>query len=300
MASRNPCRRVRRAGTFHRVSTDFQTAREALGARLRELRVEAGLEGKDLAAALGWQASKISRLQNGKQTPSAADLTAWAQGIGRPDVEPELHGLLAGLEMKQRHRSWRRQLAGGHRGRQEIAVRQTDATTLIRGLEVSRIPGLFQTPEYARVIFDSNAEFRSIPSTTEAAVEARMRRQEALYDPEKTFRFLVCEAALYHRSCPVDVMAEQLDRLYNLVGQRRIELGILPFGAQLRRTAPHAFWIYDRRLVIVETISEELWLTGEDDIQLYERAWDWLAESAEYGAPARRLIGRARASLDLA
>ncbi|MFE7269843.1 helix-turn-helix domain-containing protein [Streptomyces sp. NPDC057623] len=282
------------------MSTDYQTAREALGARLRELRTEAGLEGKDLAARAGWQTSKVSRLQNGKQTPSAADLTAWAQGCGRPDVEAELQGLRAGLEMKQRHRSWRRQLAGGHRGRQEIAVRQTQATKAIRGLEVSRIPGLFQTPEYARVIFEANAEFRGIPPTTEAAVEARMRRQEALYDPEKTFMFLVCEAALYHRSCPADVMAEQLDRLYNLVGQRRIELGILPFGAQLRRTAPHGFWIYDRRLVIVETISEELWLTGEDDIQLYERAWVWLSESAEYGTSARRLVGRARASLDLA
>ncbi|MEU0197335.1 MULTISPECIES: helix-turn-helix transcriptional regulator [unclassified Streptomyces] len=282
------------------MTTDFQTAREALGARLRELRAEAGLEGKDIAHKLGWQTSKVSRLQNGKQTPTRADLTAWANAVGRPDAEPELHGLLAGLDLKQRHRSWRRQLAGGHRGRQEIAVRQTEHTTLIRGLEVSRIPGLFQTPEYARVIFDSNAEFRGIPPTTEAAVETRMRRQEALYDPEKTFRFLVCEAALYHRSCPVEVMAEQLDRLYNLVGQRRIELGILPFGTQLRRTAPHAFWIYDRRLVIVETISEELWLTGDDDVHLYERAWDWLAESAEYGTPARRLIGRARASLDLA
>ncbi|UOB12035.1 helix-turn-helix domain-containing protein [Streptomyces sp. HP-A2021] len=281
------------------MTTDFQTAREALGARLRELRTEAGLEGKGIASRLGWQTSKVSRLQNGKQTPTRADLTAWANAVGRPDAEPELHGLLAGLDMKQRHRSWRRQLAGGHRGRQEIAVRQTENTTLLRGLEVSRIPGLFQTPEYARVIFDSNAEFRGIPPTTEAAVETRMRRQEALYDPEKTFRFLVCEAALYHRSCPVEVMAEQLDRLYNLVGQRRIELGILPFGTQLRRTAPHAFWIYDRRLVIVETISEELWLTGDDDVQLYERAWDWLAESAEYGTPARRLIGRARASLDL-
>lgn len=280
------------------MSTDYQTAREALGARLRELRIEADLEGKNLAGKLGCQPSKVSRLQNGKQTPTAADLTAWAQACGRPEVEAELHGLRAGLEMKQRHRSWRRQLAGGHRGRQEIAVRQTDATKAIRGLEVSRVPGLFQTPEYARVIFDSNAEFRGIPPTTEAAVEARMRRQESLYDPAKTFRFLVCEAALYHRSCPADVMAEQLDRLYNLVGQRRIELGILPFGAQLRRTAPHAFWIYDRRLVIVETISEELWLTGEEDIQLYERAWDWLAESAEYGASARRLIGRARASLN--
>lgn len=281
------------------MTTDFQTAREALGARLRELRVEAGLEGKDIAAALGWQTSKVSRLQNGKQTPTPSDLSAWARAISQPDAEAELHGLLAALDMKQRHRSWRRQLAGGHRGRQEIAVRQTETTTLIRGLEVSRIPGLFQTPEYARVIFDSNAEFRGIPPTTEAAVETRMRRQEALYDPEKTFRFLVCEAALYHRSCPVEVMAEQLDRLYNLVGQRRIELGILPFGTQLRRTAPHAFWIYDQRLVIVETISEELWLTGDDDVQLYERAWDWLAESAEYGTPARRLIGRARASLDL-
>ncbi|MER6011813.1 helix-turn-helix domain-containing protein [Streptomyces bluensis] len=281
------------------MTTDYQTAREALGVRLRELRAEAGLEGKDLAIKLGWQPSKVSRLQNGKQTPTREDLTAWVRATGRPDLEPEVHGLLAGLEMKQRHRSWRRQLAGGHRGRQEIAVRQTEATKMIRGLEVSRIPGLFQTPEYARVIFDSNAEFRGITPTTDAAVEARMRRQEALYDPDKTFRFLVCEAALYHRSCPVEVMAEQLDRLYNLVGQRRIELGILPFGAQLRRTAPHAFWIYDRRLVIVETISEELWLTGEDDVQLHERAWEWLAESAEYGAPARRLIGRARAALDL-
>ncbi|MBO4258252.1 helix-turn-helix domain-containing protein [Streptomyces griseorubiginosus] len=282
------------------MTTDFQTAREALGARLRELRAETGLEGKDIAAALGWQTSKVSRLQNGKQTPTRDDLTAWARAVNRPDVEAELHGLLATLDMKQRHRSWRRQLAGGHGGRQELAVRQTEATKEIRGLEVSRVPGLFQTPEYARAVFDTNAEFRGIPPTTEAAVEKRMRRQEALYDPAKTFRFLVCEAALYHRSCPVDVMAEQLDRLYNLVGQRRIELGILPFGAQLRRTAPHAFWIYDRRLVIVETISEELWLTGDEDIELYERAWDWLAESAEYGPAARRLIGRARASLDLA
>ncbi|WP_435279393.1 helix-turn-helix domain-containing protein [Streptomyces sp. 1222.5] len=281
------------------MTTDFQTAREALGARLRDLRTEAGLEGKDLAARLGWQTSKVSRMQNGKQTPTREDLSAWARALERPDVEPELHGLLAGLDMKQRNRSWRKQLAGGHRGRQEIAVRQTEATSLIRGLEVSRVPGLFQTPEYARVIFDANAEFRGIPPTTDDAVEKRMRRQEALYDPEKSFRFLVCEAALYHRPCPVHVMAEQLDRLYNLVGQRRIALGIIPFGAQLRRTAPHAFWIYDRRLVIVETISEELWLTGDEDLALYERAWDWLAESAEYGAPARRLIGRVRASLDL-
>jgi hypothetical protein len=66
-------------------------------------------------------------------------------------------------------------------------------------------------------------------------------------------------------------MAEQLDRLYNLVGQKRIELDIIPFTVQLRRTPAHGFWIYDRRLVIVETISEEPWLTGDEDVELYDR-----------------------------
>jgi len=46
--------------------------------------------------------------------------------------------------------------------------------------------------------------------------EARMRRQEALYDREKTFRFVAWEAGLHHSPCPADVMVQQLDRLYNL------------------------------------------------------------------------------------
>ncbi len=278
--------------------SDFQESRRILGARLGELRAEAGMEGKALAAVLGWQPSKVSRIQNGRQTASAGDVTAWAEAVGRPDVTPELQGLRAGAEMK--HRTWRRQLSGGHAERQKLAIRETEATTLIRALEISRVPGLVQTREYAHAIFEANAAFREIPATTEQAVAARMRRQDALYEPGKEFRFLLCEAALYHRSCSESVMADQLDRLYGVVGMPRVDLGILPFGAQLRRTAPHAFWIYDRRQVVVETLTEELWLTAEDEIQLYERAWDWLSESAERGPRARRLIGRARASLQRA
>ncbi|MFE5097615.1 hypothetical protein ACFRCI_46940 [Streptomyces sp. NPDC056638] len=42
-----------------------------------------------------------------------------------------------------------------------------------------------------------------------------------------------------------------------------------------------------------------MWLDGEENIALYERAWDWLAEATVDGPQARRLIARARASLDL-
>ncbi|MFE3485068.1 helix-turn-helix domain-containing protein [Streptomyces griseus] len=280
------------------MSTDFQSARITLGARLRELRIEAGLEGKGVAEVLGWHRSKVSRLETGKQTPSADDLTAWAQAVGRPDLAVELKGRLVGLETQ--YRSWRRQLAGGHRARQELAIVETAATQLIRGVEVSRIPGLFQTADYARHTFEANAEFRQVPKDIEGAVRARIRRQDVLYEPGRRFRFLVWEGALHVLTCPREVMAAQLDRLAGLIGLDTIELGVIPLGAQLRRAPTHGFWIYDRRRVIVETISTEMWLDDEDTIALYERAWDWMSEAAVHGPQARRLIGRARATLDLA
>ncbi|MFI9780859.1 helix-turn-helix domain-containing protein [Streptomyces sp. NPDC051956] len=78
----------------------------------RELRVEAGLDGKSLAGLLGWQRSKVSRLQTGRQTATDEDLEAWAGAVGVPEQAAELKARLRGLESQQRH--WRRQLSSGH------------------------------------------------------------------------------------------------------------------------------------------------------------------------------------------
>ncbi|MER6233380.1 helix-turn-helix transcriptional regulator [Streptomyces sp. NPDC001663] len=280
------------------MTSDYQTGRVALGARMRELRTEAGLSGKDFAARLGWQRSKVSRLEHGKQTPSREDLRGWAEAAGRPDVVTELAGRLTGLET--RYRSLRKQYSNGHRARQEQGVVETEQTTLLRAVEVIRIPGLFQTPEYARAVFTANAAFREVPTKDiEDSVRARMRRQQALYEPERSFRVLLWEGALYALNAPRPVMAAQLDRLRSMIGMDTVQLGIIPFAAELRRSPSHGFWIYDRRLVIVETLSTEMWLDDEESIALYERAWDWLADSAVYDATAHRLIGRASAALNL-
>ncbi|MFI1813895.1 helix-turn-helix domain-containing protein [Streptomyces sp. NPDC020422] len=275
-------------------STDFQSGREALGARLRELRAETGLSGKDFAERLGWPASKVSRLQAGKQTPSVGDMEAWARAAGKPEVIAELKARTAGLETT--YRSWKRQLAAGHRARQEQGIAETAATILTRGVEVVRVPGLLQTPEYARYVFEQNAEFRRTPRDVDAAVRARVRRQEALYDPDKTFHFLIYEPALHASTSPGPVHVAQLDRLMGVIGLANVKLGIVPLAAPLRRAPSHGFWIYDRRLVIVETINTEMWLADEASLELYERSWDWLSESAVYGTQAQRLIGRVRAA----
>ena len=48
--------------------SSFQRAREALGLRLRELRRDAHLTGRQLAASQGWHPSKVSKVEGGKQT----------------------------------------------------------------------------------------------------------------------------------------------------------------------------------------------------------------------------------------
>ncbi|MFJ9903922.1 helix-turn-helix domain-containing protein [Streptomyces sp. NPDC101152] len=279
------------------MSTDYQSGREALGVRLRELRAEAGLQGKDLAERLGWQRSKVSRLENGKQTASATDLEAWAQAVNAPGEVPDLHSRLRGLESQQR--SWRRQLATGHRAVQDRYVAEYRRTATVRGYEATVVPGLFQTPDYARHLLAQNAELMQSPRDTEEAVNARMRRQEVLYQGGKKFRVLLWEGALHALVCPNEVMAGQLDRLVGLIGLSQVELGIVPFGARLKLTPKHGFWIFDEERVVVETINTEFTLESEEDIALYGRVWERLNESAVSGEQARRLIGRARASLDL-
>ncbi|MFF2385167.1 helix-turn-helix domain-containing protein [Streptomyces sp. NPDC058108] len=278
-------------------STDYQSGREALGGRLRELRTEAGLQGKDLAERLGWQRSKVSRLETGKQTATAADLEAWALALDAPAEVADLHSRLRGLESQQR--SWRRQLATGHRAVQDRYVAEYRRTATVRGYEATVIPGLFQTPDYARHLLILNAELMQSPRDTDAAVNARMRRQEVLYAGDKTFRVLVWEGALHALVGPAEVMAGQLDRLIGLIGLPQISLSIVPLGARLKLSPKHGFWIFDEERVVVETISTEFTLESAEDVNLYGRVWDRLEESAVHGQQARRLIGRARASLDL-
>jgi len=279
------------------VSTDFQSGREALGVRLRELRTEAGLQGKDLAERLGWQRSKVSRLENGKQTATADDLEAWAVAAGAPAEAGDLKSRLRGLESQAR--SWRRQLSSGHRGVQERYVVEYRRTATVRGYEATVIPGLFQTPEYARHLLLHNAELMQSPRDTDDAVHARMKRQEVLYEAHRTFRVLIWEGALHALVCPHEVMAGQLDRLVGLIGISTVELGIVPFGVQLKLTPKHGFWIFDEARVIVETINTEFTLESAEDVTLYGRVWDRLNEGAATGPKAHRLISRARASLDL-
>jgi transcriptional regulator with XRE-family HTH domain len=56
-----------------------QQAREALGARLREIRLDAGLTARTLARLAGWHFTKVSKLEHGTRRPSHDDIRAWCR-----------------------------------------------------------------------------------------------------------------------------------------------------------------------------------------------------------------------------
>ncbi|WP_052852199.1 helix-turn-helix domain-containing protein [Streptomyces avicenniae] len=277
------------------MSTDFQQGRVALGARLRELR--AGLTGRELADRLGWPQSKISKLETGRQTASAPDLIAWAEATGNPEASDELLARLGTLE--SRSRSWRRQLAAGHRPVQDALTVEYARSATMRAWQSAMVVGLLQTPDYARAVFSRYADLHRTPRDIDDAVRARVRRQEFLYDSGRSFRILMWEAALHAGVCAPDVLAAQLDRLTGVLGLDTVKLGIVPFGSILKLPPSGGFWIYDERLAIVEDWHAELWLDDSESVSLYLRVWQMLAESAVYGAAAHRLIARARAQLSL-
>lgn len=275
------------------MSTDFQAARDALGARLRELRISGPggrLTGPQLSERLGWPHSKIYKLENGRQTATAADLQSWAEATGRPEAIADLHSRLKGLESHVR--SWRRQLATGHRPVQDAITAEHARTTTLHIWENALIPGMVQTPDYARAVFTRHAQLMRSPRDTEEAVRARVRRQEALYDSGKRHRIIMWEGALRALVCAPAVLAAQLDRLAGLTGLDTVELGIVPFAAPLKIHPANGFWIYDDRLVVVEDWHAELWIDDADSIGVYQRTWALLRESAAFGLDAQRIISQ--------
>src|SRR4051812_45231789 len=126
----------------------FQQARIDLGVQLRQLREAARLSGKELAERLGWQPSKVSRIENARQTATEDDVVVWSAAVR---AEPAVvDGLIQhALSLLERHDSWRQRHKSGLAALQED-IRDVEARTrLFRAFEPGVVLGLLQTAEYS-------------------------------------------------------------------------------------------------------------------------------------------------------
>lgn len=265
-----------------------------LGSELRQARTLAGLSGRDLASKIQLSQSKVSRIESGAALPTLPEVLSWADAVQMSDERRSV--VLALTEAAHTSiQRWTPDLRT--RSGTQRQIEQTErAARRIATFQSSVIPGLLQTAEYSRRIFEMLHEPPHDLDHLATVVAARVERQQSLYDVGRQFEFLITEAALRWRPGTASLLAAQLDRVSTLSTLSNVDIGVLPLDATPEVPYTHAFTMYELtgdeigELVDVEVIHGSLQLFDGDDIDAYRRRWAKLRRVAVYGGEARALL----------
>lgn len=192
--------------------------------------------------------------------------------------------------------SWNDTVDGGLATLQQALINIEADTKYQRSYSPDLVPGLLQTPDYARAVLTRCSAVLGSPDDIEQTTTARMERQKGLDAPGRQFRILINEAALSKTVGSAAVMATQLRQLREtLTTRENVEIGIIPANAEFVAPATN-FVIHDTTHVDVETLTGAIEARGIEDIALAERTFALLAAQATYGDDARAIVDRALAT----
>lgn len=257
--------------------------------------LDAGLSGQELAVRCGWHAAKTSRIINARTPPSDSDIRAWCTACSATDQAADL--IATSRAVESMYMEWRRLQRDGMRKVQEDFYALHENAALCRAYVSNVVPGFFQTPGYITELLQMITRFQRTPDDVAEAVAARVARSRFLYEGGHRFAVVMEETVLRHRVGDAQVMAGQLRHLLNVIPLASVALGIIPFGAPRTVWPLEAFYLYDDRHLIVETLTAEINVRQPREIDDYARAFAGLAETAVYGDGARALIENALNSL---
>lgn len=270
-----------------------------LGADLAALRRVARVTGQDLARELGISQAKISKIERGAVRVSEEDTRRIAQAVGaRGETVKDLAARAAALRMRpakalrvvqpapsgseitiQRPADDRRVP-----NQMEVAIREGAATN-VRTFEVMLIPGMLQISEYTRQILNgyfkiSYGDSQPYWQETAEQVSVRARRQEALYDPTKTFEFVMIESSLSAPLLTPGSMLAQVDRLEAAAKLSNVTVRIVPNTAELGYPFGAGFTILDDERILVEVGSTPFILGDRTEVNFHQRLFEHYSKLA--------------------
>ncbi|MDT0305001.1 helix-turn-helix domain-containing protein [Streptomonospora wellingtoniae] len=241
--------------------------RRRLSARLRSYREATGKTTGQVASDLGWQQTKVSRIETGmKKTVQPDELDALLDFYDEksPDVRAELHECARMAKQRGWWSRYRNVLV------EALPDFETEAS-VIRAYECQVVPGLLQTAEYAEAIFRANL-VRSDEEIQER-VAARLKRQEILnrVDPP-TCWVILDEAALRRTIGSRDVMRVQLRHLTHMAARHNVNIYVLPYSAGAHPATVGSFVIMDfpnpleTSIGYVETPTSSVYAEEADEV----------------------------------
>lgn len=270
-------------------------ARRRLAVRFRALREEAGHSLRDLAAHLRVPEPQASRLDTGARgfNPDQIRRLADWYGLAASEV-PELLALGA----ESRKRGWWQQVDLADSYRTLIGLEQ--AAKSINEFSGMVVPGLLQTPAYARAVARGDS-IDVEPPQIEQAVEVRMRRQRILAaDDAPRLRIVIDEAVLARVTGGPSVMAEQLAHMERMSMRPNITVQVIGFeaGSHLGMTK-NQFILVELGDGFPDVLYTESIHGPEDTVKIgdYWRAWNELRAAALDRATTRSRLRKYRDEL---
>jgi transcriptional regulator with XRE-family HTH domain len=213
---------------------DPVVARRYVSGRLRAAREASALTQEQVAQALDWSHSKVVRIESGTVGLSVTDLQALLRLFNVTDAET-----VAKLEDAARiakRRPWRRYANALDAGF-DVYLSYEGVASVIMTFQTLTIPGLLQTAEYARAIFEANES----PHIAER-LELRQKRQSLLVGADApTLICVIDEAALHRQVGGPSVMHDQLVSLLAAAEGDKVTVEVIPYSVGAYRSMIESF-----------------------------------------------------------
>ncbi|MFE9609517.1 helix-turn-helix domain-containing protein [Streptomyces sp. NPDC006012] len=257
--------------------------RRKLGAELRALRTGTGLTSGEAARLVGWHQSKVSRVETGASGVKPTDVRLLLDAYGVTDIQlRELLLILAGSEDAGGRHHWWHAYRGVLPPTYRDFISLESQASRMRTLETAVVPGLLQTPEYARAVTRAAVEGLA-EDRLDTLVEVRLARQDVLRSqPPLELSAVLDEAVLRREVGGPDVMARQLERLMEAARLPQVRLQVLPLaaGAHIGITGPFVIFSFpntsDLDVVVLDHLTSSLYLERKEDLQAYTEAFNTL------------------------
>ncbi|TYB68568.1 helix-turn-helix domain-containing protein [Nonomuraea sp. PA05] len=265
-----------------------------LGTQLRRLRTEKGISREDAGYSIRASHAKISRLELGQVSFKQRDVADLLTLYGVTDPK-EREPLLA-LAKQANAPGWWHKYGDLLPAWFEVYIGLEGAAAGIRTYENQFVPGLLQTPAYARAVIELAHE-KASQDELERRVALRMTRQKRL-ESGLTLWAVIDEAVVRRTLGGSEIMREQIAHLLEVTAERNITVQIMPFdrGGHAAAGGPFSILRFPERelpdVVYMEQLTSALYLDKAADSDHYMEVMDRLSIQAEEPKATRRFLER--------
>jgi len=278
------------------MATGPTVRRRRLGTELRKLRESNVYKLEEVAARLGVAPSTLSRIETGKAPTKSAYLSQMLDMYGVTDQQQRQ--VLVDMAREGHRKGWWAAYDDVLPSGFDIYVGLEAETAAVRGYEVSVVPGLLQTPGYARAVLREMFA-RHTTEQIERLVDLRIERQRRFDGDPPIELWAVLDEAVIRR--PVggnSVMREQLEHLLAAADRPGVTIQVLPFGcgAHAGHGGPFSILEFpnrsDSEVAYVESVVGIIYLEKDRDVRARAEAFDRLRAAALAPGASADLIAR--------